>query len=247
MSKEIYLQQLASIAALPVNHTQSPTLPVGIALQEAEDLVVWCADDKTLLINAGLNWTLVDDLPLRISATRYIQSEWMQVFHSRETIQQQWTDARRAAYALHNELLHHSYHAFRKHPDLIQKISRIKQRRTHANMIQNLIDLSALANAHPHLFNAVGIDLSLFGEGETLAHNLSTLLAEANANRMSANTLRKDRDRVYTHMKQSVDEIRHHGQYLFFRDESRKKGYVSRYRQMTNQTAKRKAMSRNQE
>ena len=30
-------------------------------------------------------------------------------------------------------------------------------------------------------------------------------------------------------MKQAVDEIRRHGQYVFWRNEARKKGYVSRY------------------
>jgi hypothetical protein len=43
------------------------------------------------------------------------------------------------------------------------------------------------------------------------------------------NKLKKVRDKAFTYMKEAVDEIRIHGQYVFWKDEQRFKGYVSRY------------------
>ena len=37
------------------------------------------------------------------------------------------------------------------------------------------------------------------------------------------------RDKAYTHLKQAVDEVRECGQYVFWRNEARLKGYSSRY------------------
>ena len=63
---------------------------------------------------------------------------------------------------------------------------------------------------------------------------MADLLAKANGSRMSDNKLKTLRDQAYTHMKEAVDEIRRHGQYVFWRNEARKKGYVSRYVQAQN-------------
>jgi len=37
------------------------------------------------------------------------------------------------------------------------------------------------------------------------------------------------RDQAYTHLKQAVDAVRACGQYLFWRNDERLKGYASRY------------------
>ncbi|MCH9008526.1 hypothetical protein IIA29_11070, partial [candidate division KSB1 bacterium] len=37
------------------------------------------------------------------------------------------------------------------------------------------------------------------------------------------------RDKAYTHLKQAVDQVRECGQYVFWRNEARLKGYGSRY------------------
>jgi hypothetical protein len=47
--------------------------------------------------------------------------------------------------------------------------------------------------------------------------------------------VREMREKVYTFMKQAVDEIRESGQYVFWREEDRKKGYVSAYKKHLNQ------------
>lgn len=46
---------------------------------------------------------------------------------------------------------------------------------------------------------------------------------------MEDNELRITRDKAYTFMKMAVDEIRRHGQYVFWKNAQRHKGYISKY------------------
>ena len=55
------------------------------------------------------------------------------------------------------------------------------------------------------------------------------LLANANGASGEDADMKEMRDKTYTYMKIAVDEIRNVGQYVFWRDEDRKKGYVSAY------------------
>ena len=56
---------MREIAAISDQDVKLPNMPVGEAVQEAENLHAWCKDDKTTL-----DWALVDDLPLRAGACR---------------------------------------------------------------------------------------------------------------------------------------------------------------------------------
>lgn len=76
MSKQDYDAEVPAIQAIENGNIKEPDMPVAIALQEAEDLNEWCITDKEVLIKAGLDWKLVENLPQRIGALRYIQSQW---------------------------------------------------------------------------------------------------------------------------------------------------------------------------
>jgi hypothetical protein len=64
------------------------------------------------------------------------------------------------------------------------------------------------------------------------------VLAKANGEVGDDDAAKKMRDKSYTHMKQAMDEVRTTGQYVFWRDEDRKKGYVSTYQKRLNQRRK---------
>lgn len=85
MSKEQFELKKAVIEAIPDADVSTPNMPVAIAVQEAEDLLEWCLPDKEVLIRAGFDWSLVDDLPARIGACRYAQSLWQKEFKALKT------------------------------------------------------------------------------------------------------------------------------------------------------------------
>ena len=231
MSKENYESLRTVLAALPADAVSEPTIPVPISVQEAEDLVVWCSADRDALTKAGLNWQLVDSLPVRIGAARYIQSDWQREYNSQADAQRRWKEQSPAGYELRDELVHHCLHAFFALPDLYAHTQRIAEGSGAADMIQDLSDLAALGRANRQPLEKVGVNMALFDQAATLSASLSDLLAQSNGERLSGNKLKDARDRAYSYMKQAVDEIRRHGQYVFYRNDARKKGYVSRYAQ----------------
>ena len=229
MSKENYDAKLPVIDAIPEKVVVSPNLPVAVALQEAEDLLEWCKDHKEKLVKADLDWALVEDLPQRIGACRYSQSQWQKEYKSMEDAQKEWNQKSPDAYALRDDLLHHFFRAFRKMPDLTGRVQKIAEGSGHADMLQDLSDLAVLGKANTEPLTKIGLNLGLLDQAATTSEQLAVLLAKANGARLSDNSLKIIRDKAYTHMKEGIDEIREAGQYVFYRNEDRKKGYVSAY------------------
>lgn len=236
MSKEAYELKRTAIDA--VANPTDPVIPVATAMQEAEDLCEWCQADMEKLIKAGLDWNLVTDLPARVEACRYLQSVWQKEFKSIEAAQKEWNEKSPAAFELRDELLHHCFHAYRNIPDLLAKTQKIAEGAGNADMIQDLSDLSVLGKANPELLTKIGVDMSLFDTAETTASEMADLLAKSNGAKKTDNKLKITRDKGYAYVKEAVDEIRRHGQYVFWRTEERKKGYVSRFLQLRAVRAK---------
>jgi hypothetical protein len=231
MSKEHFDIKQVAIEAITDKETVIPAMPVAIALQEAEDLFEWCQPDKERLTLAGIDWNLVIDLPLRIGACRYAQSVWQKEYKSIEDSQKEWLAKSPAVYEMRDDILHHFFHAYRKNSDLLSKVQKIAEGSSHADMIQDLSDMAVLGTGNPEPLKAIGFDMSQLEIAVETSSAMADLLAKANGARLSDNKLKTLRDKAYTHVKQAVDEIRHHGRYAFWRNEERKKGYVSRYMQ----------------
>lgn len=230
MSKQNYDAKLEAITAISDEDVKSPDMPLSQSVQEAEDLSVWCEADEKALKKAGLDWALVEDLPFRAGACRYAQSLWAREGQSVEDAQKEWKEKSPEAYDLRNELLHHFTFAYRDDDGLISKVQAIRAGHTNADMLQDLSDLKVLGKDNPAPLKAKGVDLKLLDKAGQMADNMSAVLARANGESGDDGEYKDMRDRSYTHMKEAVDEIRATGQYVFWRDDDRKKGYVSAYK-----------------
>ena len=181
---------------------------------------------------------MVEDLPMRAGACRYAQSIWSRESQSKEEAQKEWKEKSSEAFGLRNELVHHFSFAFRKDPDLVRKAQTIREGGSNADMLQDLSDLSVLGKENQELLKAIGFDVKLLDKAALWANDLAVVLANANGEAGDDVDVKDIRDKAYTHMKQAVDEIRTTGQYVFWRDEDRKKGYVSAYQKRLNQRRK---------
>ena len=101
---------------------------------------------------------------------------------------------------------------------------------SNTDMIQDLNDLSVLGKDNTTLLQTIGFDLTLLDTAAVKADEMAELLSQATADRADNSAARIIRDKAYTLLKRAVDEVRTVGQYIFWRDETRLKGYVSRYR-----------------
>jgi hypothetical protein len=237
MSLEEFNSKLEVLQAIPEKEIKSPNMPVDVFLQESENLYQWCQADQAALTNTGLDWTLVEDLPARTGALRHAESVWFSQRYDRQEAQKLWNEKSPAAYDLRSQILHDMHFAYRKDDALAARVSQISDGAGHADMIQDLYDMAVLGKENPAPLQAISFDLALLDQAEATAGELGELLGLATTSREDNSAARVMRDRAYTHLKEAVDEIRDCGQYVFWRDGARLKGYVSMYRRRQNRSS----------
>lgn len=228
-STEDFQAKINEINTFPENKIKKPNMPIDVFLQEVENIVKWVEDDKEKLESAGLDWTLVTELPTWAGALREAQSLWFKERFTREEAEKEWKEKVPEAYDLRNKLIHDFRFAFRNNDDLLNRVSAIADGTGHADMIQDLNDLSVLGKDNTELLTAINFDLSQLDDAAAMAEEMSTLLSQVNVDRTKLNEDKLIRDKAYTLTKTSLDEIRACGQYLFWRDKDRLKGYASEY------------------
>ena len=172
---------------------------------------------------------MVEDLPIRAGACRYAQSLWKRDSQTSEEAEKEWKTKSPAATDFRDVLLHEFTFAFRKHPELLAKVQLIREGSSRADMLQDHSDLNVLGKANADLLKAIGFDMKQLARAAEISDELSAVLAVANGEDGHDDNAKEMRDKAYTYMKQAVDEIRSTGQYKFWRDEDRRKGYVSAY------------------
>jgi hypothetical protein len=238
MSKADYDLLAAEIET--VKNAATPNMPISKMIEEAESLLQWCQEDKVRLTAVGLKWPLVEKLSVRIGALSYIQGEWNKESKSTSDAQRVWNLHAPVAYELRNGLIHDFLFAYFSSPDALANTQHIAEGTGNADMIQDLVDLGALGKANPAPLTAIGFNLALLDQAVDLAEEMNVFLGLANGTRLHANLSVQKRDRAYTYLKDAVDEIRRCGQYAFWRDENRKKGYVSLYQKKKSAKSKSK-------
>ncbi len=231
---DAYTEKLSVITSIARADTMAPSMPVDTYVQEANDLYHWCRDDRDALVHVGLDWSVVEDLPIRADAAGEAQSIWITAASTRERAQKQWAAAARPAYELRDELVHHMRFAFRKRSDLSAAVKSTAAGRGDANMIQDLIDLAVMGRSHLDLLTAVGFDPSELDRAAALSNELGSLKAEASVERANDPEKKLIRDKAYTHLKEAVDRIRECGRFAFRKNPERAHGYAGEYTRKKN-------------
>jgi len=218
------------IETLPLSEVKLPNQPIDEVTASAETLAKEAAKDKDVLVQAGLDATPIDDLPVLSGALRYCQAEWMSEYRARQEAQKEWLEQSPAAYELRDNLLHHFSFAFRKEADVKPKVSRIKEGSSHADMIQDLIELAVLGEKNPEPLTKINFDVATLQTARTISHNMSELLAASNGSKDESSKNKLLRDKAYTLLIGHMSAIREYGKYVFWKDEERKEKYLSNYK-----------------
>ncbi len=226
-NSEDYKAKLEEILAVKEDDIVSPsTIPADIYIQEAENLYLWCQPDKPVLTKAGLPWALVDEIPIRAGALREAVSNWTTQRFTKQETGKLWMEKSAELFDLRSLLLHDFRFAYRDNPYILGRINAIAGSQSYAGMIQDLNDFAVLGRNNPAELKAVNFDMSLLDKSAQLAKEIANLLASTNLE-ADYSAARKIRDQAFTFLKLAVDEICSFGQYLFWKDEGRKKGYSS--------------------
>ncbi|WP_109438597.1 hypothetical protein [Aquimarina sp. AU119] len=227
MSRENYNIKLTTLEALSLEEVKAPTIPVDIALQEAENLFVWAYEDKIILESKGLDWdTYFEDLPVRIGACRYAQAVWMKERYTKKEILKRWRTESSKAYEFKNDVLADLYFKFRKDAEVLDRLDKITQAEGDDDIIQDLMDISVLGKSNAPELEKMRYDLRKFNIAEQKSDYLAELLFKANDDTLDDVKAKDLRDRAFTHLKEAIDEIRDTGKYAFRKDPERCIGYV---------------------
>lgn len=218
-----------TLQALSADALKKPSIPVKIYVQEAENLARWCLADQGALTAAGLDWTLVTQLPQRIGALREAESQWFKSRFSREEAQQQWELKAPQAYALRDQLLRAMRYAYRREAALLSRVAAISEGTGHADMIQDLNDIAALGRDFAAPLHGIGVAAELLEQAASTAADMGELLAQVNGERADSSSARILRDQAYSLLKEAVDDIRDCGQYVFWDNPARFPGYISQH------------------
>lgn len=209
-------------------------MPMAVYVQEAENLLKWCRQDKVALTARGMPWELVTDLPARIGALRQAESNWRAEYGKKEEPEILWMKKSPTAYRLRNKLLRDFRFAYRADPELLAALKTISSAGGHAAMIQDLNDLGKMGKNHPEPLERVGFDMSQLDRAEALVDELAPLHAATARDRAHANDAKMIRNQAFTHLKETVDEIRRYGRFTFQDNEARKQGYKSEHQSRRN-------------
>ena len=228
-NKDDYTASYDAFMAIPEEEVKSPGIPVDVALQESENLYLWCQEDIPLLIAAGLPEVVINAIPVRAGACREAQSLWVRERNTPNDAQHEWALRSEEAYALRDNLIHTFRYAYSNDEKLIARVVEITDGTGDDDMIQDLNDLSALGEKNPELLVLINFDVTLLATAATLSDELAVVLAAANGEKERGNVAKVNRDRAYTYLKQAVDEVKNCGRFVFWKNEARLKGYRNQY------------------
>lgn len=227
-------QRLPAIQAISAKDTKTSNIPIGIYVQEAENLYYWALKDSEQLAGAGLQSDILSELAARIGVLREAEGRWQAEYRAHQTAQEQWAKEGPKAFALRDDLLRSFRYAFRNDESLLRRLTIIDEGNSNADMIQDLNSLAALGRDFLEQLNAINFDPALLDEAASAANSLSQLLAQANGETLSGKQQRIQRDQAYTYLKTIVDEVRACGKYVFHQNDARLVGYISQYGRRSN-------------
>ena len=224
-----YKELLPVIQAMSPESVVTPSLPVDVYVQEAENLYHWSLDDQAALSDAGLSLNSITDLPVRAGACREAQSLWVKERKMNQEAEKLWMADAPAAFAMRDHLIHAFRYAFRKDAALLARVDEIAQGDSNSDMVQDLNDLSVLGKANPELLALINLAPIAMDDAAATADHMGDLLGATNGERKEESEAMIIRDKAYTYLKEAVDEIRECGKYVFWRNPERLKGYSSDY------------------
>lgn len=228
-NKAEFEKLLPEIEAISDSEVRKPDMPIDTFVQEGDNLYEWALDDKKLLFERGLKQQVLNILPDAVGACRYSESLWFKQRYDKEEAEKQWSVQSPIAYELRDDLIYEFEFAFVGNQPLLNRVAEIRNGNTHADMIQDLSNLSVLGTENITLLKQTKFDETLLPKAADTADNMGEILARATGDKAEDSEAKLLRDKAYTYLKQYVDEVRRYGKFVFRKNKTRLVGYRSQY------------------
>lgn len=229
MSGQADLQEMrAAITARPEPQNLKLDMPVENSISEAGELLVAATEDKAKLVGAGFNWAIMEKFPQLIGALSQLQSLWKDSRFNSAQAQVIWDQKYPVADEMRGETMHAMTYAFRNSPELLAKLARINEGHDEADFVQDLSDIVVTGREEEAKLNAIKFPMVQIDSMADFAEEMRLLLAAKNG-ALDLNEYKLLRDKALVWVKEIVSELYSCGQYVFWKDEKRKKKYRSEY------------------
>ena len=222
-----YNLKIKEINALKDEDIVSPSdISIDIFIMEALELYHWSLMDKEELRSRGLIINMIDELPCRCGALKEAESRWISLRYSKDETRQDWGIKFPIANELRNEILHHMKFAYRKYPEIINRVNSIDDITGRGDISKDLKELYNIGIEYQNQLIDIGFDMELLNEALVISNELSDLLEKVTSEQLITKETKEIRDKAYTFLKIAVDNIREYGQYFFWKNEDRLSGYT---------------------
>ena len=219
---ELWQEQIEGV---PLEEIKLPNQPIDDFAASTETLAVEAAEDRDELAAAGMDITIIDEVPPLSGALRYCQALWMSEYRAQQQAQKQWNEQSPKAYELRDGLLHHFSFAYRDDEEIKKKVMRIREGGSHADMVQDLVELAVLGQKYPDQLQSINFDVAQLEQARTLSKTMAELLAASNGAEDESNETKIRRDKAYTLLADKVSTIRKYGRYVFWKDDDKRGRY----------------------
>ncbi len=234
MSKENFELHEDEIVGVRKDQQKKSGMPMSIYIGEAETLVKVIADDVDILMDAGMTIEMINKLATLVGALRYVQSKCNAVHNLTTSSQKIWDENEVDAVDLKIECIRALRYAFRKEPDLLQRVDSIEDGTGQPDLIQDLNDLSILGLENFEYIAAINYPRERIEEAGALSDRMGELYGqkESTAEKSERKQLR---DQTFALLKELVDELYACGQYVHHGNKDRQQKHRSEYLRRKNQ------------
>ncbi len=195
---------------------------------------------RAFLEQNGMDFSVIERIPTIINACREIFSQCSMINFPTPGSKKEWEIAKEEADLLLYDLKVSMDYAFRNHPELLKRVSVIREGSSNADFIQDLTDAYVLSRENRALLEAARYEVENIERASKLSQKLSELLAMATLDKSSSPEMRINRDKCFTILKKTIDEAIKQARFIYRHD----KATASQF--MVNPPAKKKGNSKNE-
>ncbi len=214
------LPMLQKISADEVTH---PTAPVDEYLIESETILSFAKEDSEAFTALGMLPDYITSVHEAVEALRHAETLWNHHRFQHSDATQEWKKLSSQAYKTRDYLLDTFRFGYHGHTDLLREIDFIAEGNGHEDMLLDLSKLASLGKKNPEPLQKINFDFTQLDEVATMSDELSKLYVEA-----QKDGEQKDiRDRAFTFLRDSIDELRRYGKYVHREDSEKARNYTN--------------------
>jgi hypothetical protein len=151
----------ASAASIKKEHIVEPNMPAGVYIQEAFNIHSFAQDDREILVQKGLNWGVIEELPQRVDYLRTQETLWWKARFGPTPSQREYQRVKTLSDQVSSELLRDFEHLATSDDNIQIAVDNIKVGSGDYDYMIDLKSLQFLSEREKEMLGVIGSDPKL--------------------------------------------------------------------------------------